>query len=70
MKQPPLGSINLGSFNIILGSSIRNIAHHRQKLLEVDFTVSVFIHLRDCLVKLGLRVNITEVLSSEEVVQL
>ena len=51
------------------GSSLSDTAHHLKELLEVDLTVAVLIDLGDRLVKLGLRVDISELLASQQLEQ-
>ena len=51
------------------GSSLSDTAHHLKELLEVDLTVAVLIDLGDRLVKLSLRVDISELLASQQLEQ-
>ena len=50
--------------------SLSDTAHHLKELLEVDLTVTVLINLCDSLVKLGLRVDVAELLAREQLQEL
>ena len=50
----------LTSLVIVFGSSLRNTAHHFDKFVHINLSVSVFIDLGDGLVDLLLRVDVAE----------
>ena len=63
-------SPDLTSLVIVFGSSLRNTAHHFNKFVYINLSVSVFIDLGDGLVELLLRVDITELISGKQIKKL
>ena len=64
------GNLLLTSLVIVFGFSGCDAAHHLEELLEIDFSVSVFVDLGDSLIELGLRVYIAELFASEQLQEL